>query len=527
MKRGLTYVFLVIPFIYLALYTYFIQWNGPFFATRIDPEYPYLLNGLNAAQLLFGQIGHVHHPGTPFQIFNGIVIRITHLFAGRGDILFDVFKRPEFYLSACSHVQALLLTGVLFWVGKLGWQARGLVGMLAMQLSPFFSSVALQMSLTRNNPDRLVVTLILIICGLTLHELFSKENSSKKYAIWSGAFSAVALCSKISCMPVLLIPFIVSKKHKWIYALTTVVVFVLCIIPVASRVRDFLDFTEQLASHDGLYGGGERQFFNMEAVLANLSKIIEFNVSFVWIWVLSLVSVVLALIKKNYDRRHIFLSAFIIAGLGSSVLVAKHFKNYYLAPMLVVGGLALVILFTVWEQGQNKKKAQWGAVILILILLISPQRKFWTDHMASLERQAETESQVLAFASHRGPNTDVLIDPSWESTPFVENGISFGVSYVRHHDRYAAVFDSLFTHVITYEGTERPLKRIRVVEFDQAEVYNAEEELLFYGRSKDRFAEIFDFMKTSSASFGVTPQADTLEKYRESAIIKITFEPLN
>ena len=41
----------------------------PFYSKSSDPEFPYLINGLNCAQLNFNWIGHIDHPGTPFQVF--------------------------------------------------------------------------------------------------------------------------------------------------------------------------------------------------------------------------------------------------------------------------------------------------------------------------------------------------------------------------------------------------------------------------------------------------------------------------
>lgn len=92
-----------IPVISILWSLYLIHLAGPFYLNRIDPEFPYLVNGLNCARLDFSRIGHIDHPGTPFQLLTGIFIRITYWIAGQGTVVEDVITRPEFYLSWPSY----------------------------------------------------------------------------------------------------------------------------------------------------------------------------------------------------------------------------------------------------------------------------------------------------------------------------------------------------------------------------------------------------------------------------------------
>ena len=92
-----------------------MQANGPFYLTRIDPDYVYLLNGLNSGIFRFDRIGHVDHPGTPFQIFLGASIDLIHMFSGRGNVVEDVLTRPEFYMRNSSHILAIVFAFFLLW----------------------------------------------------------------------------------------------------------------------------------------------------------------------------------------------------------------------------------------------------------------------------------------------------------------------------------------------------------------------------------------------------------------------------
>ena len=52
--------------------------SGPHYLSRTDPEYVYLLNGMNVSLLEFDRIGHVDHPGTPFQLITGLFMTLGY-----------------------------------------------------------------------------------------------------------------------------------------------------------------------------------------------------------------------------------------------------------------------------------------------------------------------------------------------------------------------------------------------------------------------------------------------------------------
>ncbi len=526
MKEGNgVWILLPVPLLYLLVYTYFIQYYGPFFTTRIDPEYPYLLNGLNCAQLLFGQIGHVHHPGTPFQMFIGLQLRVIHLIFGEGSIFEDVFARPEFYLQGCSHLLAGLTAIIIWWVGYWGYKVAGWVGMLFIQLSPFYSSVVLLMSVSRFTPDRFVVCILLIIAGLMIRTMVQKDRQGPSFAIICGMLSGVAICSKISCLPVLLIPFILMRKHWWLYGLITIAVFFLFLIPVASRVSDFFAFTGRLATHDGLYGGGNQQMLDWEKVARNLIRIIKFNPAFVVIWFLTLITVIKAQIQGHFSTVIRILFAFILASMASTFLVAKHFKNYYLACILIYSGLALVLLYLYYKDKIQIFYLKTLSLAVIGVVMGLSIQKIVKDHRQNGLRFVEVKSQSKLLDSLDLPAHKILVDPGWQAAPHIEKGITFGISYIRHHHRYKPLINKMFPYVITYEGAEKPMKKLRVVEFDQAELFHPGEHLYFFSKNAKRSRMIFDDLRSRAEIQQLEMVIDTVRDYSKTAIVDISFTP--
>ena len=519
-KHGILFL---IPIIYLALYFYFTAFYGPFFATRIDPEYPYLLNGLNCAQLLFGQIGHVHHPGTPFQIFIGFELRFIHLIFGKGPILEDVFARPEYYLTHCSQILAWLTTLVLVWAGYWARRVAGLPGMLFIQLTPFFSSVVLLMSVSRFTPDRFVIFLLIIMIGLVVRQFDAQKMPNAKFALLGGLLAGIALCTKISCLPVLLIPMVMARKYWWLFFVTTVAVFFLFMVPVSSRIPDFFAFTNKLASHDGLYGSGNEQMVHWGNVLKNIRRIVHFNPGFILILAMSLIVVVSRAVQRKWSVDLSLLFTFILASLASSFLVAKHFKNYYLASILIFSGLVLFLSFHVIKVKTSYSIAVTATGGLMVVVLGLSLNKLWQDHIKSRDRLKDVAAQVEAFAQLNLGAQKVLIDPSWEPAPFKEKGITFGISYIRHHNRYVPLINKMFSHVITYEGADRAMKKLRVVDFDQSEVFQQDDHLYFFDKSKKRTEEILADLRLRASTYSLSLQVDTLHQHSHGQILDINF----
>ncbi len=520
-ERPSILILALLPSVYLALYFYFIYSYGPFFSSRIDPEYPYLLNGMNSAQLLFGQIGHVHHPGTPFQILTGLFIRIIHLFLGKGELTIDVLSRPDFYLHGCSHLLAIGLFAILIWLGRLGYLVKQYLGMSFIQLSPFLSSVVFLVVLTRYTPDRLVICLVLILAGFILLRLTGSWDE-RRFALASGVIGGMALCTKVSCAPLLLIPFLLSGKYRWWFSGVTVMAFFIFLLPVFSRIDDFFSFTEKLATHDGLYGGGDERFADPTKIMTNLQRIVERNVGFILLWSITLISLILTWARKR--QINLFFIGYLFAAALLVLLVSKHFKNYYLTPILTLSGLVLTCWIKSRAQDTMRKITIPGVITFAVFLIGSAQNKFWRDQWDGSDDRDLVAEQVEVYREFDRDSVYLLIDPSWQATPFPENGLSFGVSYIRHHNRFLPLIRTLFPYVLTYEGQGNPLKKLRVDPVDVGEVFSSRKPIIFYNRNRGRTSKILEDFKQSAEDLGFELNVDTVSSFGEVHIMKFQFQ---
>ena len=191
----------VIPLFIIAWGIVNILFYDTFSSRAIDPEYPYLFNGLNVAMLKFELIEHFDHPGTPFQVFCGLVIRITHTFTSIDpDIAKDVFKRPDYYLTSINLFLILLhsfLVLVVGWVGKK--RDISTRALLIIQSSILFNFLLI-LIFCRVIPERwiLITSILFIIIYL---QYGYNHRQPLKFAIWSGIVMGMGMATKFNFLP--------------------------------------------------------------------------------------------------------------------------------------------------------------------------------------------------------------------------------------------------------------------------------------------------------------------------------------
>lgn len=434
----------------------------PFYSKSSDPEFPYLVNGLNCAQLKFKSIGHIDHPGTPFQVYNGIIIRMTHLVSGQADIVQDVFTRPEHYLNAIAMSLFLLQAFLIFWIGLLGirrnipfWQ------IVFLQAGFLFNEVILWL-FCRVNPDFFFTITGLIFILIYLKHGY-ENRSPMKFALWSGTVMALGLATKFNFLPLLFLPllFIETNKNRLIYAGSGIISFFIFISPIIDKFKEYRKFVMSIFQHDGLYGSGESKVLNFRKMIESTKEIFSLNPELLVIVVALIVMIVIAIRKREEGfKKYIFWFAgflFIIA--IQIIMVSKHFKNYYLAPTFMMYGF-MFFISSGFISGIVKKK---GAVILIsnilpvLFVLITICKSKLDYHNISI--QIDQREKIRNFVDTQISKDDFwFVEPTWESGPYVENALVYGLSYCGRRDQYAPQLRLINPNIITYEGNPNEVK---------------------------------------------------------------------
>ena len=467
-----SWVILILPLIYLIWSLIASHLAGPFYLSRSDPEYPYLLNGLNCALLQFQNIGHTDHPGTPFQMLTGLFILLTYVMGGEGGLMDDVIRRPETYLSFASLFLAVLTFLVLVWLGRLVMRHSGnLAGVFILQGSVLLSSVLIDFPI-RYNPDRVLVLYVLVFAGISYQYIFAKRLTDKHFSLLSGILMGVAFATKFNFLPILIIPVLLVPKWRcWlIYGAGFLLAGFFSILPILGKFSEFRKFISGVATHDGLYGQGSEQMINFQEFFANILLIFKYNPAYTIILALAMVFAILFLAhpaaRKIRGKELLFLVSFLLASLVGFVMVAKHFKNYYFAPVLSLAGFVLLILV---DRGFSGLPDRLRKVLTLLVpagLVLLTVIPAISAYGLRAERYRHNQQSADFIRSNCGPNGILFIEPTWLAGPAVENGLVYGISYVAHRHQFYPQYMRTFPHVITWEGEGKPLRHFRTLDAD-------------------------------------------------------------
>lgn len=465
-----------IPAITILWSLYLVHIAGPFYLSRIDPEFPYLLNGLNCARLDFSRIGHIDHPGTPFQLLTGLFIRFTYWVAGTGNIVDDVITRPEFYLSWATFYLNLIVAGIILWFGKLVRNNKGsILELVILQLAFFIGNVLIDLP-ARYIPDRFLEILVYVFIGLCYQYFYTKNLSHRKFAIYSGMVMGIGFITKFNFLPILIFPFILIpvKKGRFIYILTFVLTAFVMFLPVIKEFSYFKGFITSIITHDGLYGGGSEQVFNMQSFWRNTFLIFRENLSFTIVSVVSLFWMVFLLVKpglkKNHKKELFFFIANIVAIAIAVVMVSKHYKSYYLIPVVSLTAFVFLISVKLSQEVFKTKALDLIFSILLLILIIIPSSIIYPYSKLKIN-QHSNNNLITNFIQNNISSTDYFfVEPTWLSGPIKENGLVYGVSYVAFRHYYYNEYERFYPNLITWEGENNPIRYFRMLDAENESI---------------------------------------------------------
>jgi len=460
MKIKTNYLFLLIIPLFILCWGFFnLYFFDTFYARAIDPEYPYLINGLNVALLEFSRIGHFDHPGTPFQVYCGVIIRITHLFAGKDSIAQDVFNRPDFYLSAISFSLTLLQSVLCFLIAWAGKKREIKIWPIIVLQSGVLLNVLMMWLFNRVIPDRwLVIVSILFVIIYVFYGY--KDKHPLKFAIWSGIIMGLGLATKFNYLPVLLLPLFLldSSRNRRIYIISGMASFGFFLLPIIKKIHYYLGFLASIATHDGIYGQGNERMFNLDRMQESFRQILYVAPELMFVVVAILTALFLAILfrkTKNSNRQILFFAGMFFIVLVQLLMVSKHFKNIYLIPLFTIYPLFLFELDSFIQKIGNQKRWTLLPVILLFIVFTSFTTRQLVNDIAPIKKEMKQREAMRQFVDDKLPsNVFWFVEPTWESAPFVENGIVYGLCYCHKHDQYLPELIRKNPNLITYNYSD-------------------------------------------------------------------------
>ncbi|MCX6270963.1 MAG: hypothetical protein NTU44_07035 [Bacteroidetes bacterium] len=509
-------VIFLLPLLLIAWTLFLNHLSGPFYLTRIDPEYIYLLNGLNVSVLRFDRIGHFCHPGTPFQLLTGIFIQLTWWIAGQGTIVKDVITRPEFYLSWSSFCLTLLISSGLWWAGKVVYRTTKRITDALVFQAGFFLNIFVLEYASRYLPDRFLALEVLILCVLCFRYLYDDTLSSKRFAVLAGLVMGLSLVTKFNVLPVLLIPVFLLRKWKdrLLYLASCIGMAFICFLPVINHFRDFRGFMTDIAGHSGLYGTGSEQVIEINSLINNIFLIFKENFAFSALLAFSLTGLIFSMVKppdhQNRMKEKRLLISFLVCVAVGLVFVAKHYRDYYFIPVLT---LNTIIFYVLYQAAGERFRFRYFRITILLflgLLIILPDIPVLLN-CRLIGKDSQARMQTAVFIEKNVNVKDFfLVEPTWMSGPLIANGLAYGISYVTHKHVYYNDYQLCYPNILTWEGEDQPLKYLRMINADNESILRSGKDvytLASPGRNEDNLSR---YLFKAAAACGEILKKDTI-----------------
>jgi hypothetical protein len=321
--------------------------RGPFWlGSNQDPTYTYLLDSLRMAA--GRQPSHINHPGTPVQILGAVGLRFFHALYGRGELVADVAREPERFLTALGMILLALNLSALFACGWIAWKVTGRFAACAIvQLVPFLSGPA-TVHMTDLKPEPLILSLDAVFLAVILLSLGNRTGVGPSPAAL-GAICGLSLAVKLTSLPLAIVGILVVRRtHRVRFVVWTLITAMLAVIPILTRLPLTIGFMFQSLTGPGVYGTGLR-VGSYWPTLTRLAPLLSLPIAGV------LVSLVVARRSSN-DAHEAALRRTILAlslGQAASILMVLlqplGGSRYLLPSFALFGGNLVLILEAEWR----------------------------------------------------------------------------------------------------------------------------------------------------------------------------------
>lgn len=421
------WILFVVPSLLFIFMIFRLTEIHAFYQVWLDPVYAYLMNGLTFA-LGSTDIGHTDHPGTPLQLFIAFLIHIVGWFRGSTNLATDVITHPESYLRIIS-IALIFINCVLLWLlGLFAFKNLRnknlavfiqLIPLSTFQLINFLPIVACESFIT-------FLSFGIAACIL-LYD--NKNEDSIKLLVIIALLTALSVATKISTLPILIVPFFFFEKikSKIAYLLLTLLFIFLFISPALGKLGNFAGFLEKLATHTGKYGSGEAKLFDYKIFFQSIGMMLTKEFPFT-LHIILLPLGWLLIVKRKIDgsRKRMYF-AITLGTIFHVLIVARHYSFHYLMPVFA---LVMPLHGYFWIRYFKEKIAfispRIVSGIVIFLVLVVFSRLIVRNHFEKgITNSVEQTTQVVK--SELKGNYIILTDNN--GTAFADPALKFGLSY--------------------------------------------------------------------------------------------------
>jgi len=492
-------------FIALALYI-----NNSYF---IDPDYIYLINGLNIFRGESYSIGHVDHPGTPLQILIGLFIKIIGTLRGTSNFSMDVLSNPQFYIKTIIICIAFFHSLIIYFIGKRYYTHQNNIIEAILLQSSFLLFDTVTTIYMKLFPDTIIPIGSLLIILITIEKMWGTMKD-RIYSILSGLILGVFIAIKFTFLPMAIIPIIIASKwqNKILIPVYTGLIFFISILPVIDKLTYFRSFIFNIATHDGVYGTGNEEIINIPKMLNNMWNLIQVEYTFTLIFSLLFIYLIFVIYKnhfqscKNNDIRILFaLFANIVLQL---ILVSKQVNFRYMIPSLLISSFALTIII---NKLKSVKIVYFPIVFLILISAL-----YYNYKMTSKALEIKhSRNKTYTYIRDSIKSDDALIivtEDSWFGSPFKSHSLMYGKLYCyRQGEQYDSLLERIYPNRFFWKHNLQQFSSwnmsvmpdLLINQYKKLYIYIQKDNSQVYQNTKKSFTELLKYQTLESISLNL------------------------
>jgi hypothetical protein len=379
----------------------------------MDPVYQYLFNGL---LLLHGNVPeHFDHPGTPLQLWSGILIAIRWavlrpLGLASENIFADVVSQPESYIALISVSLGVLNCWANYFLGKRIYQATNKLGLAIFVQAFVLEYPGFAPRFTHLGAESFLIFAGMLLLGLLAPFIFNhseqKNTFSKRQAALVGVLAGFGLAVKMNFFPMIGLIFLLDKRKDIATALMWF--FGSCLfflLPVIGRMGRILHWAVDITTHSGRHGGGSEQWIDAAQIgtraMALISDLPSLTISSCF-----LISVIVYRVARFDQFRECLLQIKVpVILLGviclQSLLVIKHPGLHYMIPVLPLGylGIAWFVQLSL-SKSRFINMQSWASYLLVLfafIIAFHTSKKAFDQLHASKINQTRSYEEISQF----------------------------------------------------------------------------------------------------------------------------------
>ena len=394
-----------------------------------DPAYIYLFNGLGIVEGYVPR--HVDHPGTPLQVLIGLVVFVTHAVmrlsgSTAGDIGASVMAAPESYLAVASAVALALNSFAMFYLGLRVLRASGRIGSALAAQSGFLVLGAMTPRLAYVSAEVLVCFAAIMAAACLADLVFrgtTLDRQETRAAVAGSAFFiALGLTTKITCLPLLLLPFLFRTRRDVVWCFALIAGFaLLMLLPILPELPRVVTWLLSILTHRGRYGYGDAGFLDIGELPARLYQLVNAN-GFLFLTAFFLALAGLVALERRW-RLHadetwtlrivaIFLGIFVLQLL----MTLKHFGLHYMLPAYCVCSVPLAYSLT---KLSSRGTAEFGIRFLSGVVfggaLIVGAMQFLVSYATSFLDAQERDAAVAVIERTLARYPDALVVGTFRS----------------------------------------------------------------------------------------------------------------